>query len=1012
MEGSSEQPDAVVDLTSPLSSVDASTRDRSMVQEELEKRLKCRPERDNLVEKNILLGYQTAPKLFTQTQQLHRAQVADSLQKALRNRADRNELLQMNILPNIHTKIDPALHTKRMQLIKSQLADTLNEKLAKRPGPLDLLKERILEPSNEQLAEVVSSLKGLEDASQPTGTPEVALQTATEGKHGKASKSTTLPMQRHSIAGTVPSRSQLRFDYSPPKDLTSPPSVGLSSHRKFSDSSISPANSPGDLDDDRLSVKSPANVTSPLGLTSSYPPSVRTPGIMSTLGKAPSPSQTRKKQQKQQKYRKLRYHEYVPPSKSNAKGGKTTPKPSKKPDTPYSLLLQQQQLFLQLQVLQQQYPNGTLMQKLPDLISMVSKDKSGKASTTGSSNGASSGAERAQSLPISNIPQVLKVEQPNKFNIGSVRFDELKVNDLKGACKELGMIVSGKKAELVDRLLEHNKGLLPAVALPENPSKDSRRQTFSASHTSSVESQISVPSTVSPLSPGLSPIFRFPGDLQNGVPSRQAHASKQDSMPNLLPEVFPASSLQNEINEMFERQKREYISQKGCKSLAPRPELQDMVAIKLPAYPMEQAHKSRGSTLPHRSDSKPPWSDKSSRSLPSSPQPLSPNELISEFMEGTESHETSSRTQASDMSRQRTVNSAKHGFNQPTSTLYQFASTASMHTVNSSPALVASAVASTQMLPPQYQSHSFFTAPAMRPNRSSVPVQSLHAKVHPLNPPSYGSPMMQRSLSVSGAAPPISVAMSSAPRLHNGSSFNSDLSTSEMGKSTAPDNLLLPDQTISGQDFMDMQMDTGDHPLSEIFDILREDGAEFSLPVHQSLPMSASHGSTSPVKNTGPVRQGSAQSDSIMLAGGAALPFGNPQLASEHKAGSDICLNVPPARDGQKNSTGSYGNPGNVMANNDLGWLDLDNNSGLSLSPTMNMFGALNQSNPGSLHHDQYHMDFMNDSHLNSSNSALNRLSSHPLDMNNYFEPGISHNSGMFATSEESTLLELGLSTS
>ena len=27
-----------------------------------------------------------------------------------------------------------------------------------------------------------------------------------------------------------------------------------------------------------------------------------------------------------------------------------------------------------------------------------------------------------------------------------------------------------------------------------------------------------------------------------------------------------------------------------------------------------------------------------------------------------------------------------------------------------------------------------------------------------------------------------------------------------MGKSTAPDNLLLPDQTISGQDFMDMQV--------------------------------------------------------------------------------------------------------------------------------------------------------------------------------------------------------------
>ena len=186
---------------------------------------------------------------------------------------------------------------------------------------------------------------------------------------------------------------------------------------------------------------------------------------------------------------------------------------------------------------------------------------------------------------------------------------------------------------------------------------------------------------------------------------------------------------------------------------------------------------------------------------------------------------------------------------------------------------------------------------------------------------------------------------------------------------------------------------------------------EFSLPAHPSLPMPASHGSTSPTKHTGTIRHGSAQSDNIMLAG-STLPFGNPPLAPQHKSGSDVCLNIPPTRDGHKNSTGSYGNPGNIVANNDLGWLDLDNSSsGLSMSPTMNMFGGLNHSNPGSLHHDQFHMDFMNDAHLNSSNSALNRLSSHPLDMNNYFDTGIPHNSGMFP-SEESTLLELGLSTS
>jgi len=53
---SEDQVEMYVDLTSPLSSIDVSSRDRSTIQEELEKRLKNRADREVLVEKHILPG--------------------------------------------------------------------------------------------------------------------------------------------------------------------------------------------------------------------------------------------------------------------------------------------------------------------------------------------------------------------------------------------------------------------------------------------------------------------------------------------------------------------------------------------------------------------------------------------------------------------------------------------------------------------------------------------------------------------------------------------------------------------------------------------------------------------------------------------------------------------------------------------------------------------------------------------------------------------------------------------
>ena len=696
--------------------------------------------------------------------------------------------------------IDPGLQAKAKQLTKSKLADTLNDKLAKRPGPLVLVRDRILEPDLGEMVKELNSQSSdllLSETTAEGTTPESHVKMVPEISVAEGT-SLALQAHHHSIGGGIPSPGQLHMEISPARELASPLTCGSDISggfgRKLSDSSISPAPSPGDgFEEVRSPVKSPQD-QSPRGFNSTYPPlvnpprAVHTSGILgSTIGKAPSPSQNRKKAQKQQKYRKLRYHEYVPPSKSNGKGGKTTPKPLPKSDSPYSLLLQQQQLFLQLQVLQQQYPNGVIMQKLPDLINSLSKDGKGQSLVTKGRVPVTSPAGEGGRVGglITSVPQVLQVEHPNKHNLPTIRFDDLKVSDLKAACKELGMIVSGKKAELVERLLDHNKGLLPAIALPDNSAKDTKRQSFSASHTSSLDSQ--PPSTVSPGSPS-SPVFQFPSDKQGGgahlvnsaggsvkPPNLSLLGHHSESMPSIsLPEVLPGTNFQQEFDELFERQKRMYFTQKGSKSLAPRPDINDLVAIRVPpAYtsaqtpptisPQLTTQRGKVCTLPHHMDAKQMQAlagEKNSRSLPSSPQPQSPSNLL-ELMEDNSSLMSSSSTTTSSAtySVSKSVSLPNNQSDQDLNNLLMESVSAFLPLeenlgraqVVAPPLTTTSTIGMPTSMVYQNQQQQQQLQQNKRPSRSSVPVHPVHAKVHPMNPPSYLShQMMQRSLSVSG----------------------------------------------------------------------------------------------------------------------------------------------------------------------------------------------------------------------------------------------------------------------
>lgn len=107
------------------------------------------------------------------------------------------------------------------------------------------------------------------------------------------------------------------------------------------------------------------------------------------------------------------------------------------------------------------------------------------------------------------------------------------------------------------------------------------------------------------------------------------------------------------------------------------------------------------------------------------------------------------------------------------------------------------------------------------------------------------------------------------------------------------------------------------------------------------------------------------------------------------------------------------------MLTNELGWLDLENmGTGLSFSPTTNSgFGNLGtQSNPGSLPHDQFQTQFLDDTTSQLGNGFM-KVANPPINGNlandlNFLESGLSHHSGLLLQSDENTLVELGLSTS
>uniref|UniRef100_UPI00398ED274 myocardin-related transcription factor A-like isoform X2 n=1 Tax=Pristiophorus japonicus TaxID=55135 RepID=UPI00398ED274 len=399
----------------------------------LQLKLQQRRTREELASQGIMPPLKSPAAFHEQRRSLERARTEDYLKRKIRSRPERAELVRMHILEE--TSAEPSLQATQMKLKRARLADDLNEKIAQRPGPMELVEKNILP--------VDSSVK---EAIIENHVPYSAL--ADNSSFDEDSSDALSPEQPGSqeSLGSLPSPTEARsvdqhhpFPTSPTQYLVSlPTGTELSKFKPVSDQQMA-----------KLANGVPSLTVKP------------TP----TLIKQSQPKSARDKNQRSKKLKepksrvkKLKYHQYVPPDQKLEKAMLPL-------DTAYSKLLQQQQLFLQLQILCQQQQHYNYQTILPAPPKPNSEHQSNSSTapvrtlTSSTSALGSAGLARQNScVPTIKPPASL----PSNL-------DDLKVAELKQELKLRALPVSGTKTDLIERLKNYQElsrgcGTLPPAA--------------------------------------------------------------------------------------------------------------------------------------------------------------------------------------------------------------------------------------------------------------------------------------------------------------------------------------------------------------------------------------------------------------------------------------------------------------------------------------------------------------------------------------------------------------------
>uniref|UniRef100_A0ABI8AEA6 SAP domain-containing protein n=2 Tax=Felis catus TaxID=9685 RepID=A0ABI8AEA6_FELCA len=415
------------------------------LREVLQLKLQQRRTREELVSQGIMPPLKSPAAFHEQRRSLERARTEDYLKRKIRSRPERSELVRMHILEE--TSAEPSLQAKQLKLKRARLADDLNEKIAQRPGPMELVEKNILP--------VESSLKEAIIVGQ-VNYPKVADSSSFD----EDSSDALSPEQpaSHESQGSAPSPLEARV------------SEPLSSATTLSPTQVVSQLPVGPDSGETLFLAEQPPLPPSLTNGTTAPPAKPTP----TLIKQSQPKSAGEKSQRSKKakelkpkVKKLKYHQYIPPDQKQDKGAPAM-------DSSYAKILQQQQLFLQLQILnqqQQQHYNYQTILPAPPKPAGEAPGSGGappirSLSTTGS--GSSSGAPGPSGLARQNSTSLT-----GKPGALPANLDDMKVAELKQELKLRSLPVSGTKTDLIERLRAYQEQVSPAPGAPKGPAAPS-----------------------------------------------------------------------------------------------------------------------------------------------------------------------------------------------------------------------------------------------------------------------------------------------------------------------------------------------------------------------------------------------------------------------------------------------------------------------------------------------------------------------------------------------------------
>ncbi|XP_063796427.1 myocardin-related transcription factor A isoform X2 [Pseudophryne corroboree] len=385
----------------------------------LQLKLQQRRTREELVNQGIMPPLKSPASFHEQRRSLERARTEDYLKRKIRCRPQRSELVRMHILEE--TSAEPSLQAKQLKLKRARLADDLNEKISQRPGPMELVVKNIL-PVETSLKEVIIDVDYAKVADSSSFDEDSSDALSPEQPASQESQ------------GSVPSPADSRVSEATPL---------LSPTQTFTWVQLG-----SDIAEKPHASELPQTMTLNISNGLSAPANKSFPSFIKNNQSKPfhdKSQRSKKTKEPKPRVKKLKYHQYIPPDQKQ----KGTPAM----DSSYAKILQQQQLFLQLQILNQQqhqhYNYQTILPAPPKPL----QDQQTTAITN---------ITTVRTLPTISVsthaaPNVFRQNSnmaavPTKMGPLPYNLDDLKVAELKQELKQRGLHVSGTKLDLIERL--------------------------------------------------------------------------------------------------------------------------------------------------------------------------------------------------------------------------------------------------------------------------------------------------------------------------------------------------------------------------------------------------------------------------------------------------------------------------------------------------------------------------------------------------------------------------------